>query len=301
VTSSVAGHEGEWSLSGLGPNVQGHKVLEVLPSGYVQTAGNAGYTVTADATGLDFANFLFKPAAELTQGYWSNHLEAWDGKAGTGKTTSASDVPADANPRSDGYLLLGDLNHDGQATGAEVGHTLLIDLKAAQAIEAGSTLGDDRVIMLAQAIATQLDINNGFNKYGTANLEPRNLITEAVDWLKSTGGVLADGMLTGQGTVSKAGVLSGGEWGTSGNQVYLGATGVGIDPKSWGPDQTFNGVTGINGEDIKNALMWFNQGQLVVSQDGNGVEWAGAPASFETNQIDNFWLTLHSQTSVTHI
>src|SRR5207342_15253 len=35
----------------------GHKVLEVQQGGYTQTVGVAGYTVTADATGLDFANF----------------------------------------------------------------------------------------------------------------------------------------------------------------------------------------------------------------------------------------------------
>jgi hypothetical protein len=123
------------------------------------------------------------------------------------------------------------------------------------------------------------------------------VITEAVDWLKATGGVLGDGVLTGVGSVSKTGVVTGGEWATNGNQFYLGATGVGISASSWGPNQTINGVANINGEDIKNALMWFNQGQLVVSQDGNGVAWNdnGTLENFHTNQNDNFWLTLHSQ------
>ena len=35
----------------------GHKVLEVQQNGYTQTVGTAGYTVTADAAGLNFANF----------------------------------------------------------------------------------------------------------------------------------------------------------------------------------------------------------------------------------------------------
>ena len=291
---------GHYSFTDLDYTYAGDKVYEVVPSGYVQTAGIGGYAIVGTSghdqtTGMDFANFQFKPAAELTQGYWSNHTEAWDGKAGLGKTTSANDVPAEANPRTDGYLLLGDLNHNGVADGTEVGHTLLVDLKAAQAIEAGATGGDARTIMLAQAIATQLDINNGFNKYGTGNLEPHNVITEAVDWLKASGGVLADGTLSGQGTVSKAGVLSGGEWGTSGNQFYLGS-----GTKTWGGDQTINGVTGINGEDIKNALMWFNQNQLVVSQDGNAVAWNdnGTLENVHTNAMDNFWLTLHEQNLV---
>src|SRR5437660_1238390 len=40
-----------------GVHMLAHKVLEVLPSGYQQTAGNTGYAVTGDASGLDFANF----------------------------------------------------------------------------------------------------------------------------------------------------------------------------------------------------------------------------------------------------
>ena len=32
-------------------------MLEVQQNGYTQTVGTAGYTVTADATGLDVANF----------------------------------------------------------------------------------------------------------------------------------------------------------------------------------------------------------------------------------------------------
>jgi hypothetical protein len=291
---------GTWSMTGLGSEVIGHKVLEVVPSGYVQTAGNSGYTITvdpttgiADKTGLDFANFLFNPAAELTQGYWANHLQAWDGAAGLGKTTSTNDVPHEVNPRTDGKLLLGDLDHDGVIDANEAGHTLLIDLTAAQKIEAGATGGDARIIMLAQAIATQLDINNGFYKYGTDNLEPHNLITEAVDWLIGTGGVLGDGVLAGQGTVNKTtGAVTGGEWAASGNQFYLGA-----GTTTWGANHTFGSVSGINGEDIKNALMWFNQGQLVVSQDGNGVAWnnAGTLENFQTNAIDNFWLTLSAE------
>jgi hypothetical protein len=58
---------GTWSLTGLGPDVLGHDVLEVLPNGYVQTLG--GYTVNGDATDLDFAN------AHLpgSPGYWLGH------------------------------------------------------------------------------------------------------------------------------------------------------------------------------------------------------------------------------------
>ncbi|MGZ5508644.1 MAG: SdrD B-like domain-containing protein, partial [Limisphaerales bacterium] len=57
LTNSLAGHVGEWSLTGLSSSVIGHNVLEVLPTGYLETVGTAGYPVTGDQTGLDFANF----------------------------------------------------------------------------------------------------------------------------------------------------------------------------------------------------------------------------------------------------
>src|SRR5262249_27585427 len=154
--------------------------------------------------------------------------------------------------------------------------TLTIDLSTAQSIESSAKLGDDRMILLAQAIATQLNIYNDYNKYGVDNVEPHNLISEAVDWLKATGGVLADG------------VLSASDVSTSKGKLVLGT-----GDQTWGPDHTFGSVSGINGEDIANALGWFNQGQLLVSQNGSAVAWGSPPTAFHTNDIDNFWLTLH--------
>jgi hypothetical protein len=52
---------GTWSFSNLGSDVLGKTVYEVLPSGYVQTVGNAGYTLPSvggqNQTNLNFANF----------------------------------------------------------------------------------------------------------------------------------------------------------------------------------------------------------------------------------------------------
>jgi hypothetical protein len=57
----VTAGDGTWSFNDLGVGYAGKKVLEVLPSGYVQTLGAAGYAITgtsgADQTGLNFANF----------------------------------------------------------------------------------------------------------------------------------------------------------------------------------------------------------------------------------------------------
>src|SRR5439155_23109220 len=53
--------DGSWSFANLDYTVAGDKVYEVLPSGYVQTVGTAGYTIVGtsghDQTGLNFANF----------------------------------------------------------------------------------------------------------------------------------------------------------------------------------------------------------------------------------------------------
>ncbi|MBO6610136.1 hypothetical protein, partial [Altererythrobacter sp.] len=52
---------GTWSFTNLDASYAGLKVYEVLPNGYVQTLGQAGYTITGtsgtDQTGLNFANF----------------------------------------------------------------------------------------------------------------------------------------------------------------------------------------------------------------------------------------------------
>src|SRR5256885_8324196 len=59
--TTVTATNGTWSFTGLDASYAGLKVYEVLPSGDVQTLGNAGYTITGtsgtDQTGLDFANF----------------------------------------------------------------------------------------------------------------------------------------------------------------------------------------------------------------------------------------------------
>ena len=59
--STTTATDGTWSFTNLDYSDAGNKVYEVLPSGYVQTLGAAGYTITGtsgtDQTGLNFANF----------------------------------------------------------------------------------------------------------------------------------------------------------------------------------------------------------------------------------------------------
>ncbi|TIR25380.1 MAG: hypothetical protein E5X34_09670 [Mesorhizobium sp.] len=59
--STVTAADGTWSIDNLDYTVAGDKVYEVLPNGYEQTLGSAGYTIVGtsghDQTDLDFANF----------------------------------------------------------------------------------------------------------------------------------------------------------------------------------------------------------------------------------------------------
>src|SRR5258708_5409297 len=60
--STVTATDGSWSFSGLGTGHLGQKVLEVTPSGDIETLGNAGYTIAGTSghaqTGLNFAAFV---------------------------------------------------------------------------------------------------------------------------------------------------------------------------------------------------------------------------------------------------
>src|SRR5258705_4974981 len=59
--STVTASDGTWSFTGLDFNVAGKKILEVVPGGYVETVGTAGYTIIGTSgtnqTGLNFENF----------------------------------------------------------------------------------------------------------------------------------------------------------------------------------------------------------------------------------------------------
>src|SRR5256885_9626543 len=73
--TTVTATNGTWSFTGLDASYAGLKVYEVLPSGDVQTLGNAGYTITGtsgtDQTGLDFANFENRNSSRMN----SSHLD----------------------------------------------------------------------------------------------------------------------------------------------------------------------------------------------------------------------------------
>src|SRR4029079_15732338 len=60
--SAVTASDGSWSINGLGTGHLGQKVLEITPTGDVETLGNAGYPIAGTSgtsqTGLNFADFV---------------------------------------------------------------------------------------------------------------------------------------------------------------------------------------------------------------------------------------------------
>ena len=263
---------------------------------FVDTAGHSLTPTATDSS--DYEGFSNKA---LTQGFWGSHTDAWDNVAGNEGNPTKSAVASgvlsslDVNPRTDGYLLLGDSNGDGIANDA---HDLLISISLAKAIESSSAGGDARVIMLQQAIATQLNIDNHVG-------QPNDLIDEAVMWLKGQGtwaglGVNVDADNNGIVDQNAAGTALAGSTVKTSSVAwtkYVDVTDASSGITDW------NGGKEADGEGLKNALMWFNQGQLVTSGAGGHVAWFDGSNIIDEhpNTLDQFWLTLHEVGGLTGI
>ncbi|TPI82639.1 hypothetical protein [Mesorhizobium sp. B2-8-9] len=262
---------------------------------YTDTAGHSRTPSATDSS--DYEGFSNKA---LTQGFWGSHSDAWDNVANNEgnptKSAFASHVLSslDINPRSDGYLLLGDSNGNGTADANE--HTLLISISLAKSIESSSTSGDARVIMLQQAIAAQLNIDNHV-------AQPNDLVGEAVMWLTGQGawanlGVNVD--TNSDGIVDQNGSALGGSAVKTSSTAwtkYVDVTDASTGITDW------NGGKEADGEGLKNALMWFNQGQLVTSGPGGHVAWFNGTSIIDEhpNTLDQFWVTLHEVGGLTGI
>ncbi|TPO10340.1 hypothetical protein FJ980_08525 [Mesorhizobium sp. B1-1-5] len=280
------------------------------------TATTDAYTDTAEhsrtPSATDSSDYEGFSNKALTQGFWGSHTDVWDNVGGNegnpSKSAYASGVLSslDVNPSKDDlttakideskYLLLGDTNSDGIANDT---HDLWISISLAKSIESASAGGDARLIMLQQAIATQLNINNGV-------AQPDNLIDEAVMWLKSQGAWSTaganldannDGFIdtNGAGTALLGNAL---KTNTNAWTKYVDVT----DPAGI---TDWNGGKEADGEGLKNALMWFNQGQLVTSGPGPGghVAWFNGTSIVDDhpNTLDQFWVTLHEVVGLTGI
>ena len=201
--------------------------------------------------------------------YWAAHLAAWDGVADTtwqSEVTNghlyASDIFAgvagglvDSNHNGvigagdQKGILLGDANGNGVADAGE--NVLFVSTAEAQQLIAASDSSTDvRLLMLKNAIAAQLNIDNnsGFDGHsGSKPYEPVNLIDEAVRWLKgaapyagysdaSTGKVdlngngILDPNFTAAGNIVKGGTTISNLSATTISQLYVGegVTGNGV-------------------------------------------------------------------------
>lgn len=210
---------------------------------------------TQTAGAGDSANYdgFSEGRAGLSIGYWSNHTSAavWNKVGG-----------------QDGVLL----NAGGTAT-------LFIPKAAAILLLSSSTAANDaRQLLLSQAIGAQLNINAG-------ETAPAGLMETAVKWLTAGGGNV-DG-------VTANGVLDSSEYAIStvkGSQmITLLGTKLASSGAAWSsayvPVTTADhGVITVDGEGIKNALMAFDQNQLVTDPLG-GVAYNASGAVGGTTSL----------------
>jgi hypothetical protein len=214
--STTSGVNGAWSFSGLGSNVLGKTVYEVVPGGYTQTLGSAGYVISGDATGLDFANHLedLGPGVR-TPGFWQNMKNGgqfWDGISGNEKNAGQDCFPdgellyqVDSNNNgstdTNMGLLIGDYNLNGitDNLGADLiagtaddvqEDTIFISYADARfLINANNQQMNDGVVKIGRdVVATWLNYLAG-NGIGDASdtQSPHHFIDDAIDYLQIFG------------------------------------------------------------------------------------------------------------------
>jgi hypothetical protein len=302
-----------WTFTASGTAILGsYSNIGTASGSFTDTALHTATPTATDPS--SYTGTFTEQGGTLTQGFWGSHTDAWDNIAGNEgnptKSAFASHVLSslDVNPSTDTNLLLGDTNHNGVADDA---HDLWISIKLAASIESSSTSGDARMIMLDQAIAAQLNIDNG-------KAEPNAVIDEAVMWLTKQGAWSTVGVNVATGTPTSNGNGTGGMVSTvaeNGAHTALAGSSVSTSSTAWNSlvhvtdAASYTGASvSADGEGLKNALMWWNDGHLVttaagqVAYDPDGTGAGGVnPATIHLNTIDEFWLTLHQQTGLTGI
>ncbi len=338
--TTTTGAGGIYHFTGLTPGQ--YQVQFVAPSGFVFTTPNAGSddTVDSDANtstgktqvvtlasgqtdntidaGLHHVTDFTPDVFDGTIGFWKNHQEAWNGSTAdnsavaglvsSGVLSKYDVLPTGVDSNGDGKIndadkgvLLGDMNANGKTDAGET--TLFVPLAAAQyIIDPNATSSDTRFILMRQAIAAQLNVDNGQH-------EPNDVLSEAVHWLRGQSPFTYT-----DGTTGKIGngdsVLQNNEYTISGGVFSFNAGALGSGSQAWTQDVDVYGGSNANdwdnnpslagnqeanGQDIKNALQSFNMGQLVTSLDGSQVGlYNGVFVDFaHANTADSFWLTLH--------
>ena len=278
-----------------------------------QTTGEAKFTPLDNAvvtivttTGGDFeklditdTSIPFSQSGR-SQGFWGSHTEAWDGittvtnNAKYAKLVGTDLSAAEVNPLGNGDVLMGDINRDGSITGNEVG--LLVTNAVAKSILNSAVGGDNRVAMLKQAIAGQLNINNQDvnpgKAWGTSQTGDKlagDMITEAVQWLKSYGGAaLSDGILNTT------------DYNTSKGKFFTDLTTAEAN-SFWNTSRDVDGTLAniqATGAGLKNVLEAFDTNKLVTSANGDLIAWNANQTDPEhivtvvgvtSNSADAFW------------
>jgi protocatechuate 3,4-dioxygenase beta subunit len=248
----------------------------------------------------------------LTPGFWSTHLEAWDGASDTkyanlvsSGVLKSTDVlrslpnQGRSGPGGAVGVLLGDVNANGVTDAGE--NTLFVSLKAAQQLVASSVSANDtRQILARHAIAAQLNIDNGDRAPGGTTVGA-DLISKAVSWLKGQGPFVYSDGSTGKVDVTGAiGVL---DVGTSGsidyntsNAAFTSAS-LSSSKMAWQQDKALGLASTdfyVSGEELKDALQAFNENRLVTSADGSKVGWSNGygMTNIHTNNATGAWTVL---------
>jgi hypothetical protein len=177
------------------------------------------------------------------------------------------------------------------------------------AVSGGAT-SDVRTSLMAQAIAAQINIDNGdgdpgYNPNSSTAFIGEDLVSEAVQWLRGNApfDAFADGS-TGNVDTNRNGILDPSEFSLTGafTSPPLSAT------QNASTQQVPLASTTVttNGHGLENALAAFNANQLVVSLNDFIVGWnptgaAGAtPTDQQSNTPNQFWQVLQDQPAFIH-
>jgi hypothetical protein len=206
--------------------------------------------------------------------------------------------------------LLGDVNANGLSDAGET--TLFVSLAAAQQlINASDAATDMRLILMKQALAAQLNINNmSGDSTSTLNPEgPSDIVSEAAMWLRGLTPYTYGSNSTSKVDSNGNGILSVGnsnsfEYNTStkaftadANPSVSGRQPLTSNLNAWQQDVDIDGIWGAiqaSGQDLKNGLQQFNDGPLVVDPHGNYLGWSDGSnvMDVQSNDSDAFWSVL---------
>jgi hypothetical protein len=205
-------------------------------------------------------------------------------------------------------ILIGDINANGLTDVGET--TLFVSLDAAQTLIASGATTDVRHMLMKEALAAQLNVNNmATDSTGTDNPEgPLNLLSDAAAWLRGLNPYSDYGdESTGNVDINGDGILTAGNNKNAEYVTKYDLFNADADPSSsitkahpadlllagndaWG-NLNVGGV-GDDGHDLYQALQNFNDGLYTVDPHGGyiaAVVGGDAVLPAQTNDADAYW------------